>query len=296
MAECVHIFCAINDAYAMPLSVMLLSMERNMLQSAAVVAHVAYRRLSDRSIQMIERTVQDTSVSISWIPVDELPFSGAKIWGHVSLESYFRLCMGDFIPRKVCKVLYLDADLVFLGSVNELWATPLGRHTVLAAHDVSEFSGYVSSPMAVKNFRALGIPANQRYFNAGVMVVDLIKWRKDKVLDLCNRYMQRFSKDINYWDQDVLNAVLWNACGEIDYRWNVAAGAVIDYPNMASPPFDSLSFAKMIDEAKIYHFSTSEKPWHLNYDHPRRELFLSYFQETPWVHDAAFAHLLIDSQ
>lgn len=284
----IHVFCAINDLYAMPLSVMLRSMRQSLSVTTPIVAHIAFSRISGTAIERIEETVEGSQIQINWIQVKDLPLASAKLWGHVSRESYFRLFIGELLPVYIDKVVYLDADLVVLSCISQLWDQKFDGATILAARDISEFSGLVSSPMGVKNYEKLGIPAESVYFNAGVMVINLRKWRHFDIGKRLLAYMGEYFADINYWDQDVLNAVLWNSWRELDYRWNVAAGAVCDYDVLRAPPFDRCEFTRIVGEAFIYHFSTYRKPWHEAYCLTHQDLFIEFFLKTPWVKDPQY--------
>lgn len=291
MDNAMHVFCAINNEYAMPLSVMLQSMKQSLTVTNPVVAHVAFSDLSPAAQRKVEQTIEGSQIRINWIAAADLPLNSAKLWGHVSRESYYRIFVGSLLPSSIDKIIYLDADLVILSCISLLWSQQFGHATVLAARDVSEFSGLVSSTMGVNNYEKLGIPPTAVYFNAGVMVIDLDQWRRTNVQQHSLAYMEEYIDDINYWDQDVLNAVLWDAWRELDYRWNVAAGAISDYDVLLVRPFEEQQFRVMVKEAFIYHFSTERKPWHRTYSLPRRELFIDAFLMTPWAVDPHYQYL-----
>ena len=68
-------------------------------------------------------------------------------------------------------MIYLDSDLIIRDDIEDIWNT-----------DVSEyFLAAVPDPYS-DNHVALGFREDEKYFNAGVLVVNLAKWREVEVL------------------------------------------------------------------------------------------------------------------
>lgn len=85
------------------------------------------------------------------------------------------------------KVLYLDADTIVTDSLLPVWETDM----------TGKWVGWVSEERA--HYR----PYGDKYFNAGVLLMNLEQMRKDKVaeqlLDLLN------TEKLKYYEQDALN-------------------------------------------------------------------------------------------
>src|SRR3974390_3144824 len=86
---------------------------------------------------------------------------------HYTTDSYTRLWLSEFFPPDVDRVLYLDADIVVVGSIAALWTTELE----------GALMGAVDIPGAGQFVTGLGMRAEDAYFNAGVLVIDLAQWR-----------------------------------------------------------------------------------------------------------------------
>jgi UDP-glucose:(galactosyl)LPS alpha-1,2-glucosyltransferase len=55
--------------------------------------------------------------------------------GHISVSTYFRLCLDKLMPTNVSRAIYLDSDILIRGSLRELWAVDLGENVLAAVSD-----------------------------------------------------------------------------------------------------------------------------------------------------------------
>ena len=83
----------------------------------------------------------------------------------------------------------------------------------------------------VFNYRELGIPAEARYFNSGVLVLNMKVWREQNLGGQVIEYLQHFQPNVVFHDQGGLNAVLHDSWFALDLRWNQMASVL--YPNIA---------------------------------------------------------------
>jgi lipopolysaccharide biosynthesis glycosyltransferase len=94
--------------------------------------------------------------------------------------NYARIYLADLIPATVKRVIYLDSDLVVVDDIGKLWEVNL-KNKVLAAPEYchANFTKYFtdafwSDPSFSRTFEG----RKPCYFNTGVMVVDVDKWRE----------------------------------------------------------------------------------------------------------------------
>ncbi|MBA0863926.1 hypothetical protein Goshw_027379, partial [Gossypium schwendimanii] len=94
--------------------------------------------------------------------------------------NYARNYLPNLLPRCLRRVVYLDSDLVLVDDMAKLAATPLGDSSVLAAPEYcnANFTSYFtptfwSNPTLYLTFSG----RKACYFNTGVMVIDLQRWR-----------------------------------------------------------------------------------------------------------------------
>ncbi|WP_084797857.1 glycosyltransferase family 8 protein [Neobacillus mesonae] len=80
----------------------------------------------------------------------------------------------------------------------------------------------------------LSIPAEYTYFNAGVLLMNLQKWRENKISSQVIQYIKEHPKLIKLMDQDALNAVLYDKCLKLEPKWNYTKGVMKRY-NLDNP-------------------------------------------------------------
>jgi lipopolysaccharide biosynthesis glycosyltransferase len=187
---------------------------------------------------------------------------------HYTIDTYTRLWLGEFFPEQVTRVLYLDADIVVVGGISQLWQTDLD----------GALMGAVDIPGSDQGVRRLGMRLEEGYFNAGVLLIDLAQWRATRgeitVLDYIRAYPERVS-----YDQDALNACFRSRTKRLDYKWNVIRPF---YREPLVLPLGRTEIETIRHDARIIHFNGGSKPWSYFCDHPRRAEYERYLRMTEW--------------
>lgn len=142
------------------------------------------------------------------------------------------------------KVIYLDSDLLIRKDLSVLFATELGRY-VIGVSGIAELKWSIDCEFLV----SVGLASGENYFNSGVMLIDMVKWRQLSITDRCLIFSDKFSRNLLAADQTVLNYVFRGGNFlELDASWNHAL-----YPYWTRVPLESA--------ASIFHFVGSPKPW-----------------------------------
>jgi lipopolysaccharide biosynthesis glycosyltransferase len=179
-----------------------------------------------------------------------LPFSPA---------TYYRLFLAELLPREIHKVLYLDADTIVLGKLEEIFQQDFNENYLLAVPE-SKFI-VDSAPKSLVNRNLIG----NEYFNAGVIFIDILKWRSESVaIELMNTGILH-KENIRYYDQDILNIFFKDKIGELESQYNVFKAS-----------------KKLNPKPKIIHYAGPVKPWHLFNSHPYRSEYKFYRKLTPF--------------
>lgn len=277
------IVCAADDKYAMPLTVTMRSVIENLQSDRQVILFVIDGGITKANKQKIISSIniEQVKLEIHWVKPRAELLENMKISGHVTVATYFRLLIPDLLPNQFSKAIYLDGDLVVNEDLGKLWELELGDNHLLAAQDISV--PYVSSPAGLANYQELGIPADYKYFNAGVLLINLEKWRSDNVSTKAIEYLEQNQEHIRWWDQDGLNAVLAGKWGEIDSKWNFML-----LPELYNSPLwqDNLGQKNPSNslgkDFYIIHFASSSKPWKYSCNSPAKSLFFDYLDRTKW--------------
>ncbi len=187
---------------------------------------------------------------------------------HYTVDTYTRLWLGEFFPAEAHRVLYLDADIVVVGSIAPLWSIDLSGALI----------GAVDIPGSDRGVTRLAMRAEDGYFNAGMLVIDLQQWRATQAEETVVDYIRANPERVRY-DQDALNACFHSRTKRLDYKWNVIR------PFFREPlalPLERAEIETVRREARIIHFNGGSKPWSYFCDHPRRAEYEKYLRMTEW--------------
>lgn len=275
-ANTMTVACAADARYALPLAVMLNSLGSNLAADCVVEAYVIDDGIPLEDKRRIAASL-DSRVLLHWEPAMPLP-AGLPTWRRMAATTYQKLVMGDWLPDSVHRVLWLDGDMLVVGDVSRLYQESLGGKIALAAQDQRVL--YVSSRFGVTVHRELGIASDAKYFNAGVMLIDVDRWRKENVGRRSLEYLQKYGEKVYFWDQEALNAVLAGEWEELDLRWNWHPG--LDRLLLPVPARQHSEVGQGGLDPWIVHFSGSLKPWMHFGAGPYWHLYQRYLDQTAW--------------
>ncbi|GFY88371.1 glucosyl transferase family 8 [Actinidia rufa] len=139
--------------------------------------------------------------------------------------NYARNYLGDILDPCVNRVIYLDSDVVLVDDIRRLWNTTLTRNRVIGAPEYchANFTKYFtdnfwSDPVLSRVFGS----RNPCYFNTGVMVMDLMKWREGNYRRKIENWME-LQRKRRIYDLGSLPPFLLEFAGDVeavDHRWN----------------------------------------------------------------------------
>lgn len=220
--EPIIIVCASNNVYAVLLVVLIKSIEKNNTSRRQIIFYIIDDNINKKNKLKIENSINNPLIKLNWIPLDEKLLSNIKFPNDYSTypkNIYSRLLIHHFLPESIDKVIYFDSDMMVNADVAELWNTDLGNNIVGAVQEpnVKTMDCHWSG---VKNYEELGIPAKAKYFNSGLLLVDMKKWRQENIAQKVVDCVEKNKKYAAQPDQYGLNVVLCNKWKELDSEWN----------------------------------------------------------------------------
>jgi len=192
----------------------------------------------------IESHKNTRSINIKKFEKENLNFPNV-VNSHVSEATYYRLFIERLLPNTLNNVLYLDADIICIADpikeIKENFNNLSNTKTTVA----SVFENF--SPTEIKELeKRLNINGNN-YFNAGVMFIDLEKWRKKSIESLSLKIIKEKNKELKFWDQDILNIIFNDDVSEISNSLNY----IINIEKQTTIP----------KATRFIHYAGSFKPW-----------------------------------
>lgn len=138
--------------------------------------------------------------------------------------NYARNYLADLLEPCVSRVIYLDSDLVVVDDIFKLWTTSLDNRTIGAPEYChADFTKYFTASFW-SDERLTDTFSGRKpcYFNTGVMVIDLVKWRQGRYTKLIERWME-IQKSHRIYELGSLPPFLLVFAGHvapIEHRWN----------------------------------------------------------------------------
>ena len=263
------------DAHYLPsLAVMVESALSHLGPGRTIDLHLIDGGITGADKQRLHQTVQADQLTVHWHRPARAALVGLPLWGRIGISVYDKLLVPDVLPQDAHRALWLDADTMVLDDLGSLWDHGTGTHALLAVRD--RLVPCVSSRFGVAGHRALGLRHDAPYFNSGVMLIDLERWRRTRIAARALEYVRTHADQVTFWDQEGLNAVLAGEWGELDAEWNWSLSPTAIWPRRDDRGASSTT------RPRIVHFSGNLKPWVYGGRHPSYALYYQHLDRTAW--------------
>lgn len=165
---------------------------------------------------------------------------------------FYRIAIPNILYKKVDKILYIDSDVLCIGELNLFENLDL-NHKYIACVEDSEISSNYK--------RTIGLDSDFKYFNSGVMFININKWVDEQIFE---KFMKKITRQAyEYPDQDVLN-ILFNENNFYLPR---------QYNNFRE---------ENLNNTILIHYVGWLKPWLIGaYNN---HLYLDYYSKSPFKH------------
>jgi len=278
------IVCGADDNYAIPLAVTLHSALANLDAEGTIALYVVDGGLSAGSKRRLERVVDapPPRVDLHWVSVDMSTLDGLPTHEWINTTTYLRLFIPEIVPAGHDRALYLDSDLQVEASLTDLWTEPFDGHALAATRAYG--TPYVSSPLGITKYRELGYAPDTPYFNAGILLFNLDRWRDENLSEQVLQYLRDYHEHVQMVDQEALNAVLADDWKPLDLKWNVMSH-LVNFDDWDDSPFKERVRPRreeLLDAPYIYHFAGGSKPWQIACNHPAQLEWIGHLWESRW--------------
>ncbi len=260
--DCIAVVLSADEGYAMPLATALRSIVESYHGRCEIKAYILHDSIVEKTKGRIVRSLLNYPIRIHWLPVDLAAFQEYSTCSHISTTTFARLLIPEVLPPCVSKVIYLDADILVFGDLRALWRTSLNGHPVGAVPDE------LDELRKTGDTRVVNMPAVRNYFNAGIMLIDVLSWREKGITARAIKYLQQFPSS-PFSDQDALNVACDGCWKLLDKRWNVQNNSKLAVGRKAYGP-----------RPNIVHFVTRHKPWHPSTLSPYAAVYDSFRSRT----------------
>jgi lipopolysaccharide biosynthesis glycosyltransferase len=250
---------AADQNYALPAAITIHSLLQAAGPDEEYAIYLIDIGLKAQGRNLIQSVCERFGASLTFLSlsIESLP-TLPKIRNHVSLATYGRLFMGSLLPAHLNKVIYLDCDLLVRRSLLPLWNMPLRGKTVGAVVNFGlPYFGLVAHHTAIPIRGTAG--KSTPYFNSGVMVVDLDRWRQNQIETKCIS-LASDGTEFSFEDQCLLNTGLVGDVEFLSPTWN--SWSRLHLFRVWNPSvFSKRELEEGLRDPAVVHFATSSKPW-----------------------------------
>lgn len=276
MNDKINIVFASDDNYAQHIAVVIASIMAKTKEK--VCFFVINDNISSEKITKLKNTAVKLNTTVEFIAVPEEKFKNVYLSGHVSKAAYFRLALADIMPDDIEKVIYLDVDLLVYDDIKKLWQNDIKEYALAA---VPDFGIMASNRLCRQKKEVIGLPKGKAYFNSGVLLINLKKWRQEnytkQILEIINE------NQFPHHDQDALNKIFMEDWLQIDLRWNIIPPVF----NLFTKILLNKTFRNQAINAKrnpgIIHYAGRYKPWEFSYHQDFNDMYYKYLKQTAFA-------------
>lgn len=200
----INVLLSCDEKYVFSAGVLCRSLVENMSEEMQI--HVFESGLSDEAKQFIVDGANNNQAAVFFYEIDTSVFDDMSIPrevnGHITLETYYRLLILEYLPSNVDRVIYLDTDTICNRDFANIYHMDLGEELIAAC---SERGFNIEPRMKKMVYEKLGFDFGEKYFNAGVILFDLERIRKEFKRNQLLEWALNNQERITFHDQDILN-------------------------------------------------------------------------------------------
>ncbi len=266
--DTIYVATAFDTNYVQHAGVMLCSLFENH-PDADFCVYLLHREVGQQALDTLYQLIEGYQQTAHFCDVMLHHTDTFVVSGHITLAAYLRVFIPTYIDESVSKIIYLDADIIINDRIEPLWNTDIEAYAIAAVENV------------VPDIKTvLSESKHQDYFNDGVMLMNLRRWRSEDIMQQTLSFIRENPEKIVYHDQDALNVVLNEKWLPLHPKYNMQGALFMDeFTAFRGNPSD---LREAIDHPVIIHYSTPLKPWHYLSFHPYTATYFKYLALTPW--------------
>lgn len=264
-----HLAIAFDIGYVRPVYVLLASIFTNN-RDCQIQLHAIATEVPEAEKAKIQAYARQQGGDMHFYTVGPEVTQGFPVPGpdepeaYITIAAYYRLFLPHLLPQSIKRLLYLDIDILVVGSLLTMYQTPMGDTAVGAVMEIE-----------VPLRDEIGITRLEDYFNSGVLLMALPQWRTQHITEKALEVIRNTpATTLKYHDQDALNVVFQGAWHRLDSRYNLMKAYI---------PHDLArrDYQRFLADKVIIHYNGRNKPWHRACENKLRFLYPQYLRQSP---------------
>lgn len=274
-----------NENYAMIAGVSICSLLDHNLDIDEINIFLVSDDIVEDSCKKLQNIVNSYNRKLFFIPKPDMKkLIMCNVETHWWIDNVFsRVFLGEVLKeyKFVHRLIYIDCDTLIVGSIKDLWELDL-RGNIGAG---------VCEAMGNLHKKAIGLSKEDNYFNAGMFLIDVDRWRLENKDNAAKKFIEDANGKLEYADESVLNGILAKELIRLLPKYNLTSLSFYftsqelllyrkSYINYTEEErMDAL------DDARIIHFTSTYldvRPWIKGCQHPYTQKWHEYKEKTPW--------------
>jgi lipopolysaccharide biosynthesis glycosyltransferase len=269
-SDTIHVACCFDAQMELPFLILASSLKRQSVGDRGIVLHAFH------SEPLAHDAAYSAGLNSELFKLEfkatQNPFHQVQIAKNanpaITAASFLRLLLPSILTD-VERVVYLDCDIVVLKDIAQLHDTDLAGLPLAGCVDYGLLSKATGWQIGTGG-RVLSLETYLRevielsdcgsYFNAGVLVMDLQKFRDADLIAAAERFLERTNGRRFLNDQCALNYVISGGYARLDPRWNVTSGFRNALSRNVQERFGTAA-ARAPSAPWIVHYTGTDKPW-----------------------------------
>ena len=279
-----NILYTLNDKFVPQVAAGITSICENNKDSDKITFYLMSLGITKQNKKLLNKYIKKYDRSIIFIELNNLntyfDFDfDTNGWNPIVLA---RLLLDKLLPDNLDKILYLDGDTIVRGNLKELYNTNMKNYAIASSIEPT------ISKKRKEQLKMIDFP----YYNAGVLLINLENWRKNKIGEKIIKYYKDNNGNLFANDQDAINGSqkgkiytlspkynYYNIFDQYSYRFLSKLMQPVNYSDYVTK--DEYEDARK--NPVIIHYLGEERPWRKGNSHKYRKDYKKYLKMTPWA-------------
>lgn len=280
-----NIFYFTSDAFVSVAATSIVSLLENNKKTKDITFYIVDDGITEKNKEKLTEMIKSYGRNVEYIfapdpsELFDFPFKSRYQIGH----SYPRMAIGTLLPNSIDRVLALDSDTLITGEISDLYNMEMSDNILAGVTDCMNLKAYK---------KQFGLSGEEFYCNAGVFLVDLKKWRNEKIEETIKEVIKNSNGNVFFFEQTLMNYSCRGKIFKLHPKYNCyTLFFAFKYENLLRWRNPTIFYSKeeIIDATKdprIIHFTRNfymlSRPWVEGCDHPLTSSYVKYKQLTPW--------------
>lgn len=277
---------ATDNGYAQHVAVSLYSLYNSTKRPDSIKVYILDNNLTEFHRSNLLNTAMKFNQELEFIDIGDIEtrLPAGIDTANLSISTYCRLFVTQLLPADIDHLLYLDCDTIINDDITEI--------ADFIPTDDSWYVAGVEDTMYPCMKEGVGLTRDALYLNAGVLLINLKRWRADNVIDKFSKFINIHNNKVPHLDQGVINGVFKSGKLRLPLRYNVQApifairkrADILKFFSL-DDFYDSDSIISARKKPVIIHYTSFflERPWFRFCLHPYKGLYRQILKLTPYA-------------